>query len=106
VKLKKKNDVFARHLLAVRKQQPRESLQQFLQALKYLSKYCSFRRVTAEQYCEDLLRDAFRNVVTSNAIRQRILEKDDLPLDAAFKQAFSLDELSSNCLHILVALLH
>jgi len=91
VYIKKKNDVFARHLLAVRKQQPGESLQQFIQALKRLSKDCSFRSVTAEQYREDLLRDAFINGIKSNAIRQKLLEKDDLTLDAAFEQAFSLD---------------
>ena len=89
--IKKKNDVFSRHLLAVHKQQPGESLQQFLQALKRLSKDCSFRSVTAEQYREDLLHDAFINGLTSNAIRQRRLEKDDLALDAAFEQAFFLD---------------
>jgi len=45
---KKKNDVFARHLLTALKQQPGQSLQQFLQALKRLSKDSSFRSVTAE----------------------------------------------------------
>ena len=47
--------------------------------------------MTAEQYREDLLRDGFINGITCTAIRQRLLEKDDLTLDAAFEQAFSLD---------------
>ena len=49
VYVKTKNNVFARHLLATRTQLPGESLQQFLQVLKTLSKDCSFRAVTAEQ---------------------------------------------------------
>jgi len=50
VYVKTKNNVFARHLLATRRQLPGESLQQFLQVLKTFSKVCSFRAVTAEQY--------------------------------------------------------
>ena len=41
VYIKTKNNVFARHLLATRRQLPGESLQQFLQVLKTLSKDCS-----------------------------------------------------------------
>ena len=50
----KKNDVFARHILATRKQQVGKSLQQFLHTLKVLSKDCSFEAVSAEKYREDL----------------------------------------------------
>jgi len=80
----KEKIIFAWHLLAVHKQQPGKSLQQFLQVLKCLSKYCSFKGVTAEQYCDDLLRDAFTNVITSNASWQGLLENDDLT--AVFEQ--------------------
>jgi len=83
--------VFARHILATRKQQVGESLQQFLHALKVLSKDCSFEAVSAEKYREDLVRDAFISGLASSAIRRRLLEKDDLSLVAAFEQAFSLD---------------
>ena len=60
VYVKTKNNVFARHLLATRRQLPGESLQLFLQVLKTLSKDCSFRAVTAEQCLWELVRDAFR----------------------------------------------
>jgi len=91
VYVKTKNDVFARHLLATRRQLPGESLQQFLQVLKTISKDCSFRAVTAEQYRSELVRDAFINGLASAAVRQRLLERDDLTLEAALEQAYSLE---------------
>ena len=87
VYVKTKNNVFARHLLATRRQLPGESLQQFLQ----VSKDCSFRAVTAEQYRWELVRDAFVNGLASAAVRQRLLEKADLSLEAALEQAYSLE---------------
>ena len=38
-----KNEIFARHLLATRKQQPGETIEQFLQTLHSLSKDCIFK---------------------------------------------------------------
>ena len=46
--------------------------------------------VSAEQYGEDLLRDAFVNGLSSSAIKQHLLEKDDLTLQIAFEQAYTL----------------
>jgi len=91
VYVKTKNDVFARHLLATQKQLPGESLQQFLQVLKTLSKDCTFRAVSTEQCRGELVRDAFINGLASAAVRQRLLERDDLTLEAAFEQAYSLE---------------
>ena len=68
VYVKTKNNVFARHLLATRRQLPGESLQQFLQVLKTLLKDCSYRAVTAEQYRWELIRDAFINRLASAAV--------------------------------------
>jgi len=91
VYVKTKNNVFAGHLLATRRQLPGESLQQFLQVLKTLSKDCSFRAVTAEQYRWEVVRDAFINGLASAAVRQRLLERADLSLEAALEQAYSLE---------------
>jgi len=89
VYVKRKNDVFARHLLATRKQLTAENLQQFLQALKLLSKDCTFQAVSAEQYREKLIRDAFINGLNSLGIRQRL--KKNLSLEAAYEQAYSTE---------------
>ena len=61
-----------------------------MQALKVLSKDCTFKTVSAEQHREDLRRDAFINGLSSSAIRQRLLEKDDLTLQIAFEHAYTL----------------
>ena len=81
--------MFARQLLATRNQLPGESLQQYLQLLKTLSKDCTSRAVSAEQYRRELVRDAFINGLASAAVRQRLLERNDLTLEAALEQAYS-----------------
>ena len=48
--IKPKNEIFARHVLATtRKQAPTETLDEYLKALKTLSKDCNFKNVTAAQ---------------------------------------------------------
>ena len=65
--VKSPNVIFARHLLSTRRQQSGETLDQFLQDLRKLSKDCKFKAVTAEQYREELIRDAFINGLFSPA---------------------------------------
>eukprot|EP00794_Sanderia_malayensis_P002734 gene2734-3159_t len=48
------NKIFARHLLATRRQKPGETFSEFLQELCRLSKDCNLKSVTAEQYREEL----------------------------------------------------
>ena len=79
--VKPTNEVFARHLLATRKQNTGESLDGFLQALKTLSKDCNFKAVTADKNRSDAVRDAFITGIQSNAIRQRLLENKTLDMD-------------------------
>ena len=89
--IKPKNEIFARHLLATRKQAPTETLDEYLQALKTLSKDCNFKNVTAAQYCEESIRDAFISGLQSSLIRQRLLENKTLDLKTMFDQARSLE---------------
>ena len=89
--IKPKNEVFARHLLASRRQKPGETLDEFLQALKSLSADCNFKAVTAERHKEEFIRDAFISGLRSQQIRQRLLENKTLELSAAFDQARALD---------------
>ncbi|XP_064107949.1 uncharacterized protein LOC135216508 [Macrobrachium nipponense] len=67
------NEVFARHVLATRRQQSGESLDEFLRELHKLSKIVTAQAVTAEQYRQELVRDAFINGIAQH-IRQRLLE--------------------------------
>ena len=94
--LKPKNIIYARHLLATRRQEATESLDEYLQVLHRLSKDCKLTAVTAEQYREELVRDAFINGLLSPPIRQRLLENQKLTLSEAFDQARSLDSAQRN----------
>ena len=57
--VKTPSEIFARNSLATRKQQTGESLDEYLQALKTLSKDCNFRQVTAAECRDKAIRDAF-----------------------------------------------
>jgi len=82
--VKTPNEVFARHSLATRTQQTGESLDEYLQALKTLSKDCNSRQVTAAEYQDEAIRDGFISGLISSKIRQRLLENKTLDLQAAF----------------------
>ena len=68
-----------------------ESLDEYLQALKILSKEYNFKPVTATEYCEEYIRDAFISRIHSNQIRQRLLENKTLDLKTMSDQARALD---------------
>ena len=78
--LKPTNEIYARHVLATRRQETGESLDQYLQVLKRLSKDCNFKSVSAEKNGEDFIRDSFINGLQSKGIRQRLLENKALDL--------------------------
>ncbi|XP_076819622.1 uncharacterized protein LOC143465288 [Clavelina lepadiformis] len=94
--VKKRNKIFARHLLATRKLQTSESRTQFMQTLQIPSKNCQHKYVTAEQNCKKLCRDAFINGLSSPSIRQRLLENTTLSLESAVDQAHALDIVIKN----------
>ena len=81
------NEVFARQLLATRRQKSGETLDEFLQALKSLSKVCNFQNVTEIVYRYEAVRDAFITGLLSNTIHQRLLEINSLDLCTMFTQA-------------------
>ena len=90
--IKPKNKIFARHVLATRKQQAGETIEEFLQNLKLLSKDCTLEAVSAEQYREDLIQDSFINGLSSSVIRQRLLEIDELSLQLTCELATALHQ--------------
>ena len=89
--VKPRNEIFARHILTTRCQQPQETLDEYLQALKTLSKDCNFQSVAASNYREESIRDAFISGLRSPSIRQRLLENNTLDLKTMFDQARSLE---------------
>ena len=91
VYVKPKNNVYACHLLVSRKQSPSESVREYLQALRLLAKDCVFQPLTAAIYCDELIRDSFINGLHSAAVRQRLLETDNITLQRASELADSLE---------------
>lgn len=89
--IKPKSEIFARYKLAVRKQQLNETIDQYIQSLKLLSKDCCFKDVSADQNEKDFIRDAFISGLLSQTIRQRLLENITLSLDDAHNQARTLE---------------
>ena len=84
---KKTNEVYARHLLATRRQQPSENVDQYLLFLRLLAKDGGFQAVSAEEHCQQSIRDAFIAGLLSPPIRQRLLENTTLDLQSAYSQA-------------------
>lgn len=89
--IKPKNETYARYTLATRRQQAGESIDQYFQVLKQLSKECNFKSVTAEQNKNEYIRDAFVSGLSCSRVRQRLLESTTLTLNAAFNQARALE---------------
>ena len=89
--VKPTKEVYACHLLATRRQQPNETLDEYLQVLKTLSKDCNYQSVTGQQHREESVRCAFIAGLTSGLICQRRLENKRLDLKTMFDQARSLE---------------
>ncbi|XP_076823227.1 uncharacterized protein LOC143469419 [Clavelina lepadiformis] len=94
--VQKPKEIFARHLLATRKQQPNESPTQFMQTLQILSKNHQCKDVTGEQYRKELSRDAFINGLSSPSIRHRLLENTTFSLESAVNHVNALDMAIKN----------
>lgn len=92
----RRNEIFARHCLATRNQQTSETVAEYLQALKQLSKDCEFKPVSAEQYKNEYVRDAFIRGLKSARIRERLLENTTISLNNAFDQARALELAEQN----------
>ena len=90
--VKTPNEVFARYQLYTRQQKSGESLEEFMQSLKVLSKDCNFQAVSANEYKNEAIRDSFINGLLDSKIRKRLLENQTLGLQAAFDQARALDQ--------------
>ena len=99
--VKPKNEVFARHLLATCKQEIGQNLDQYAQKLRSLTKECNFRAVSADEYRDNALCDAFISGVISSATRQRLLEQKKIDFQTAFEtaRAFELAQKQSESYH-------
>ena len=85
------NIVYNRHQLITCKQDPTQTIDNYMQELEHISKTCNFEAVTAEQN-KQYIRDAFINGINSAYIHQRLLESSILLLEEAYQQARTLEQ--------------
>jgi len=83
-------EVYARHLLASRRQEAGETLDQYEHALTQLSKDCDFRVVSAEEHRDEATREVFIQGIRAAPVRQRLLERAQPDFAAAMDQARAL----------------
>ena len=65
---KLKNVIFTRHLLMTRTQKETETIDEYVHALNQLARDCQFQEMRANEYKDDLSRDAFINGIGSSTI--------------------------------------
>lgn len=80
-----RTEIFARHCLASRIQRTGESVNEYLQFLKQMSKVCHFKPITAELYKNEYIKDPFIH------IRERLLENATITLENSYDQARALE---------------
>ena len=85
------NVIYNRHILITHRQNESETVDQYLQQLEKLSKNFNFTDVTAENYRQEYVRDAFINGLKSPDIRQRLLKNHAITLQQTFAQARTLE---------------
>ena len=95
--VKPKNEIYARHMLATAKQDADESVDEFILRINKLSQNCDFTAVSAQEYKDDMKRDSFINGLSSNLIRQRLLENRTLTFTEAHEKARSIELAKLNC---------
>ena len=90
--LKPVNVIYARYTLLNRKQDAGQTVDSFLQVLRGLAKPCQFTLPnTSQLYEEEYIRDAFIAGLSSQDIRQKLLEENLLTLNEAYKKARALE---------------
>ena len=89
--VKPRNEIYTRHLLVTARQNIGESIGEFVLRIDKLSQNCSFTAVTALEYKDAMKTDSFISGISSNIIRQRLLESRTLTFVEAYEKARALD---------------
>jgi hypothetical protein len=93
---KKVNPIFARHVLASRKQLQNETIDEFIMNLQLLSRDCNYTAVSAEQHSQEAIRDVFICGISSPEIRQRLLESSNITLNEILGTARCMESAQNN----------
>ncbi|KAF2898148.1 hypothetical protein ILUMI_08018 [Ignelater luminosus] len=90
------NEVYAHHVVAIRRQLRGKNVDQYMRALKQLAKDCNLKSITAEENKNDYIRDSFIAGICLNKIKEQLLENSTLTLDKVCNQALSLEMAETN----------
>ena len=82
---------------ATAKQDSGESVDEFILRINKFNQNCDFTAVSAQEYKDDMKRDSFINGLSSNFIRQRLLENRTLTFTEAHEKARSIELAKLNC---------
>ena len=94
--IKPKNEVFTRHLLAIRSQHSDKSIEEYFRELCELAKDCNFKDLSADENRNQAIKDSFISGLASGFIRQRLLENQTFGLKTANDRARTLDSAQRN----------
>ena len=82
----------ARHLLSAQTQLPGESINEFLDDLRRLTKDFDLKAVDTHMHQQNIIRDAFIKGLESASIHQRLLEQNDITLQRSLDLTLSLNQ--------------
>jgi hypothetical protein len=88
---KQRNEIFARHCLASRNQQAGESVTEYLEVLKQMSKDCNFKAASAELFENEYIRRCFYSRFEVSAYSTKVTCNATVTLEAIFDQARALE---------------
>ena len=94
--VKPKNEIYARHKLATAFESDSETVDEIVLRINKLCQECNFTAVNAHQYRDDMKRDFFISGISSNFIRERLLEAGTLNFTAAYEKARTLELAKGN----------
>ena len=95
--VKPKNEIYSRHKLATAYQSDSETVDEFVLRINKLCQECNFTAVNAHQYRDDMKRNSFISGISSNFIRERLLESRTLTFTAAYEKARAFELAKVNC---------
>ena len=78
-------------MFATAKQDTGKSVDKFILRINKLSQNYDFTAVSGQEYKHDMKRDSFINGLSSNFIRQRLLENETLTFTEAHKKTRSIE---------------
>lgn len=98
--VKTSSAIMQRYSLLKRQQRENESLEDYMNELKCLSRKCSITPLTKAEATEQLLSDAFIIGLKSPTLRQRLLESTNSSLDHLYKLALTFEQAEKETLII------